>query len=407
MIIPSIDIMDGKAVQLIQGKEKAIERDDVMSLAKEFGRYGEIAVIDLDSALSKGDNMKLIKEICKVADCRVGGGIRSIEKANELLSAGARKIIIGTNATPEFLSKLPKSRVIAAIDTKGGHVVDKGWTESTGRDTIEVARELEDYCSEFLFTNVDKEGLMKGCDLDMIKAVKKAVKNKLTVAGGITTIEEVKSIEDMGANSQIGMSVYTGKMKLPETFASLLEFGKCGGMIPTIVQDDRGQVLMLAYSTRESVIRSMETGEATYYSRSRKSLWRKGEVSGNFQDLIRADYDCDRDALLFTVKQKNVACHKGDYSCFSDPRFNLEQLYDVIRERVKNPSEKSYTSKISRDEKKIMEKIREECDEVIGYKDRDNLIWEISDIIYFLLVLMAKKGISAEEVRNELWRRRK
>src|SRR3989338_7142605 len=123
MIIPSIDLMNGKAVQLKQGKEKVLERNDVLGLALEFRRYGELAVIDLDAAIGKGDNLNLIKKICKIADCRVGGGIRTIEKANEIMRAGAKKIIIGTKATPKFLKQLPKERVVVAIDTKDGFVV--------------------------------------------------------------------------------------------------------------------------------------------------------------------------------------------------------------------------------------------------------------------------------------------
>src|SRR3989338_11267004 len=116
MIITSIDLMNGKAVQLKQGKEKVLEREDALELALDFRKYGEIAVIDLDAAFGNGNNLELIKKICKVADCRVGGGIRTIEKANEILQAGAKKIIIGTKATPKFLKQLSRDRVIAAID---------------------------------------------------------------------------------------------------------------------------------------------------------------------------------------------------------------------------------------------------------------------------------------------------
>src|SRR3989344_3235717 len=142
MIIPSIDLMDGKAVQLRQGREKVLERKNVLELAKEFSKYGEIAVIDLDAALGKGDNLKLIKKICKIADCRVGGGIRTIEKANEILQAGAKKIIIGTKANPKFLGQLPKERVIAAIDSKEGYVVNKGWTAKTKKTPKELIKGL-------------------------------------------------------------------------------------------------------------------------------------------------------------------------------------------------------------------------------------------------------------------------
>ena len=407
MIIPSIDLMNGKAVQLRQGKEKVLERKNVLGLAKEFSKYGEVAVIDLDAAMGKGSNLGLIKKICRIADCRVGGGIRTIEKANELLQAGAKKVIIGTKATPEFLKQLPKGRVIAAVDTKEGYVVTKGWTNKTKQKPEELIKKLEPYCSGFLFTNVDKEGLMQGLDFNIVRKLRKLTKNSLTVAGGISSIKDIKKLESLGVDSQLGMALYTGKIRLDEAFVSLLDFKRNNGLIPTIAQDDKGQVLMLAFSNKESLLRTFKTGKATYYSRSRKKIWQKGETSGNYQQILRVKYDCDKDALLFIVKQKNVACHTGKYSCFDDKEFSFEELYDVISGKIINPKKGSYTSNIASNEKKIKEKIREECMEILDYKDKDNLVWEISDILYFIFVLMAKKGITLDNIRNELWRRRK
>ena len=407
MIIPSIDLMNGKAVQLRQGKEKVLERKNVLGLAKEFSKYGEVAVIDLDAAMGKGSNLELIKKICKIADCRVGGGIRTIEKANELLQAGAKKIIIGTKATPEFLKQLPKDRVIAAVDTKDGYVVTKGWTNKTKEKPEELIKKLEPYCSGFLFTNVDKEGLMQGIDFGIVKKLKAITKNNLTVAGGISSIEEVKKLEGLGVDSQLGMALYTGKIKLNKAFISLLDFKKNNGLIPTIAKDDKKQVLMLAFSNKESLLRTFRTGKATYYSRSRKKIWEKGETSANYPQILRVKYDCDKDALLFIVKQKNVACHNGNYSCFNDKEFSFEDLYGVISDRIINPKKGSYTSNIAADEKKIKEKIKEECREVLDYKDKDNLVWEIADLLYFIFVLMAKNGIALDDIKNELWRRRK
>ncbi|MFH1850565.1 MAG: phosphoribosyl-AMP cyclohydrolase [archaeon] len=401
MIIPSIDIMDGKAVQLRQGKEMVLEREDVFGLAREFSKYGEIAVIDLDAALGKGDNSELIKQLCRIAECRVGGGIRTVEKADEMLSAGARKLIIGTKATPEFLGRLPRSRVIAAIDTWDQKVVDKGWTRKTGRTPLELIRQLEGCCSEFLFTDVNREGMMKGIDFNLVSEIRAATRNQMTIAGGITTLDEIRKIEDIGANSQIGMAVYTGKINPAEAFCSLVKFNP---LVPTIVQDR--QVLMLAYSSMESLMKTFETGNATYYSRSRKKLWTKGETSGNFQELVNVKYDCDRDTLLFTVRQRNGACHTGKYSCFGDRIFDLHELYAVAVDRLRNPTE-SYTSRLLQSEGQIKEKILEEASEVVNYSDRDNLIWEIADLQYFLLALMAKKGVTLSDVETELRRRRK
>ena len=205
MIVPSIDIMDGKAVQLKQGKIKVLEQDNVIGLAKTFSKYGEIAVIDLDAVLGNGENSELIKEICSIADCRVGGGIRTIKKANEILSAGAKKIIIGTMASPEFLKQLPKDRIIVAIDTKDGKVVDKGWTRKLKKKPEELIKDLDNFCSEFLFTNVNKEGMMSGLDFKIVNQLVKLTNKKITVAGGVTTINDIRKLESTTHCKQWGM----------------------------------------------------------------------------------------------------------------------------------------------------------------------------------------------------------
>lgn len=221
MIIPSIDLMNGKAVQLQQGKKKMLEIENVLELAKKFRKYGEIAVIDLDSALDKGDNQKLISKICKIADCRVGGGIRTVKKARKILDFGAKKIIIGTKASPEFLNKLPKENVIVAIDTKNGKIVNKGWTNFTNNSPQKMIKEIEKYCSGFLFTNVDKEGLMQGLDFEIVRELITLTDNNLTIAGGITTIEDVVTLEKLGVDSQIGMAIYTGKIDIEQAFLKI------------------------------------------------------------------------------------------------------------------------------------------------------------------------------------------
>ena len=407
MIIPSIDIMDGKAVQLIQGKKKVIERSDIDQLVEEFSLFGDIAVIDLDAALGKGSNNSLIKKICKMASCRVGGGIRTKELADEYLQAGAKKIIIGRKATPDFLKQLPKNKVVVAIDTKGGLVVTKGWTNATGKSPLVAIKELEQYCSGFLFTNVDKEGLMQGTDQEIVDELVQATRSPLTIAGGISSLEEVKTLVKKGVFVQLGMALYTNTFSMTDAFLGILDFEKNQGTIPTIVQDTSGQVLMLAFSTKESLENAVAKRKGVYYSRSRKEIWEKGKTSGSAQDLVKIAYDCDQDTLLFTVKQKGAACHTGSYSCFGERDFTLQSLYALLKERKEVMPEGSYTSKLLTDPDLLMEKIQEESNEVINYRDRENLVWEIADLSYFLLVLMARERIAPEEIKNELSRRQK
>lgn len=410
MIIPSIDIMDGKAVQLKQGKEKVLERDNVIELAEYFGRFGEIAVIDLDAAMGKADNEELIKKLCKITSCRVGGGIRDIDKAKRLLANGAKKIIIGTAANEEFLEQLPSDRVIVAIDSKNGKITTEGWTKELDETPADFVKRFDDLCCGYLYTIVEKEGMMQGTDIEAIQRIREITKNDLTAAGGISSIEEIRVLTKIDANCQLGMSIYTGAINLEDAFLNVLDFDKGQGLIPTIVQDVKTkQVLMLAYSNKEAVRKSLETGTATYFSRSRNELWVKGKSSGNIQKLKSAKFDCDQDALLYKVEQmgEGVACHTGRYSCFEDKDFVLSDLEDVLKERMENLPEKSFTTKLFKNDFFLKRKIMEEAFEVCNYQEGDGLEWEAADLAYFVMTLMTKAGISVEDVVNNLSSRRK
>ncbi len=408
MIIPSIDLMDGKAVQLRQGKEKVLERENIFELAEYFGRFGEVAVIDLDAAMNRGNNNELIKELCKVVDCRVGGGIRTSERAKEVLGFGAKKIIIGTAASREFLSELPKEKVIVAIDSKGGKVVTHGWEQETENTPEQVVRDLDDLCSGYLYTLVEKEGMMGGGDIDAILNIRSITDNEIIAAGGISSVEEILQLEQVGASCQLGMAIYTEKINLEEAFCELLDFEKGDGLIPTVVQDRKSkQVLMLAYTNKESLKTSLKTGKGVYYSRSRQSLWVKGETSGNTQKLIRAKYDCDKDTLLFIIDQYGPACHTGRYSCFEEKDFNLEVLYEILTDRLLKLPKDSYTTTLFKDEALLKRKINEEAFEVVQAENKDELIWEISDLTYFLTALMVRSGITVSDITNHLAARKK
>lgn len=408
MLIPSIDLMGGKAVQLRQGKEKVLEREDVEELAREFGKYGEIAVIDLDAAMGKGDNEDVIRRICKIAKCRVGGGIRTREKAKRMLALGAKKIIIGTAASEEFLSKLPKDKVLLAIDAKNGKISQKGWTEEIDKTPADFVKEFDHLCSGYLYTIVENEGMMQGTKIDEIKKIREITKHELVAAGGISTIDEIIELEKMNVSSQLGMSIYTGAINLKDAFIANLDFEKQNGLIPTIVQDiDTKQVLMLAYSNKESLEKTFDTGLATYFSRSRKELWTKGLTSGNTQDFVTARFDCDKDSILFYVKQNGNACHLDRYSCFEEKEFCINELYELLLDRKKNLPENSFTTKLFKDEFYLKRKIMEEAFESVNFEQGDGLEWEASDLTYFMLTFMAMHGVTPKDIISNLASRTK
>jgi phosphoribosylformimino-5-aminoimidazole carboxamide ribotide isomerase len=225
MIFPSIDLMNGKVVQLVGGRKenKRIEINDVLGVAKRYSKY-TLQVIDLDAAMGTGDNLKIVKAICAKYRCRVGGGIRDVDRAREIVRAGAKRIIIGSAAFKGddidlfFLKQLNKfigkDKIIIALDSKDGRIVIKGWKKSTNISPLKIIKRLEPFCLEFLYTYVDKEGLMEGTDFGMLRKIKYLTTNEVTAAGGIASNEEIDKLERLGVNSVLGMALYTGNIKL-------------------------------------------------------------------------------------------------------------------------------------------------------------------------------------------------
>ncbi|GHV60474.1 hypothetical protein AGMMS49587_01850 [Spirochaetia bacterium] len=434
MVVASIDIQDGKVVQLKQGSELILQRDNAAELAEEFDRYGEVAVIDLDAAMGKGSNIEMIKPLLRKADCRVGGGIRTPEQAKELVSLGAQRIILGSAAfrdpakkgagivggefkvNTEFLEamvkKIGRERIIVAVDARNGEIVVDGWKTPTGLKLIDAAKAVEPYAAELLFTCVEREGTMTGIDLEPVRALREAVSCSITVAGGVTTPEEIEAIAALGCDVQLGMALYTGKVNLADAFVKSLNWKKAesgapqGGMLPVIAQAPDGQVLMTGFADREAVAETFKRGNLCFHSRTRNKLWMKGENSGNTLKLLRLRADCDRDAILAVVEPAGPVCHTGAFSCFTqDRRYTWEFLQSIITERFRNPAPGSYTATL--DDELVREKVMEEADEVCTAKTHDEVVWEAADLLYFTTVLMTRAGVSVTEVLDELDRRHK
>ena len=270
MIVPSIDIMRGRAVQLRRGREFVLDGGDPVERLEQFSLAGEVAVVDLDAALSQGSNADLIEGLVRRAPCRVGGGIRDLDAARRWLDAGATQVMIGTAATPEFCGALPRDRVIAAVDAERGAVVVDGWRTSTGIPVLERVRELAGVVGGFLFTQVDKEGAMGGFDRAAVDAVVRAAAGvRVTAAGGITTAAEIAELDSLGADAQVGMALYTGRLSLGDAVAAPLAKPIWGELWPTVVCDEAGRALGLVWSTRESLARAVTERRGIYWSRSR------------------------------------------------------------------------------------------------------------------------------------------
>jgi len=226
VIIPCIDLMGGKVVQLVQGREKALELDRPLAVLAKFVAFPEIQVIDLDAAIGTGSNDELVELLASRAVTRVGGGVRSAERASKLVEQGARKVIVGTAAFDQTVlesicNTVGPERVLIALDSKDGKIVVKGWRESTPFTAEEVLARFEPYCGGFLCTYVDKEGMMQGTDLDWFRRLRSATNREITAAGGITTMDEVRELQRMNVHAALGMAIYTGKLSLDELAAVL------------------------------------------------------------------------------------------------------------------------------------------------------------------------------------------
>lgn len=219
MLIPSIDLMGGKIVQLVQGKKKMLEFDDFNYWIERFSKYPLVQLIDLDAAMGKGSNHQLVGAVCKRLPCQVGGGIRTVERAQELLNAGARRVIFGSALLKEgtinasFAERCEKSlgtdKLVFAIDSRGGKVAIHGWTQATEIDPVAMITALDRYCGAFLYTHIDTEGTMTGFPLEAARRLREATGNQLIVAGGIRSLEEVNSLHALGVDAVVGMAIYT------------------------------------------------------------------------------------------------------------------------------------------------------------------------------------------------------
>ena len=429
MVISSIDLKNGHVVQLKNGKELVLQRDDAEDLIRQFDMYGEVAVIDLDAALGNVDakgntvNTPLLKSLLHHGNVRTGGGIRSVKRAKELVSLGAEKVIIGSAAwksnpvegesvlNEEFLNQLisaiGKDRIIISVDAINGKIAVKGWTETVNIPLVEGAKQAQKFCSELLFTCVETEGCMQGTNMDYVKQVRDAVSCRVVAAGGVSSVEEIAALEKIHCDVQLGMALYTGKVSLNDAFVACMDFEK-SPLIPVIAQSVNGEVLMQAYANKESLLKTFDCKKLTFYSRSRKELWTKGETSGNFLEVVRLRADCDRDCILATVIPVGPSCHTGSWTCFKtapDEASTMGRLYNVIADRFANPKPGSYTATL--DAKRVREKVEEEAEELCEADGKDEVIWEAADLLYFVNVLMYKEGVTWKDVFDELDRRHK
>jgi phosphoribosylformimino-5-aminoimidazole carboxamide ribotide isomerase len=224
VLIPSIDLQGGRIVQLVQGETLALESDDLEGWVARFQRFPVVQLIDLDAAKGLGTNDVLVTRVTGRLRCRVGGGVRTLARAEELIAAGSQAIIVGSALFKDgavdhafagnLVDTIGANRIICAVDSRGGRVVIHGWKTTLPITAVDAVRQLEPYCGEFLYTHVDAEGLMRGTDMTAIRSVAAATRRKVTAAGGITTQDEIDELDRMGIDAVVGMALYTGRLAI-------------------------------------------------------------------------------------------------------------------------------------------------------------------------------------------------
>lgn len=402
MIIPSIDLASGQAVQLVGGERLAVEAGDPRPILERFALAGEVAVVDLDAARGEGSNADLMRALCAQAPVRIGGGVRDADAALDWLDAGAAKVVIGTAAQPELLRKLPRDRVIVALDSRDGDVVTHGWRHGTGRGVLDRMAELRDFCCGFLVTFVELEGRLEGTDLERAQRIVEAAgPARVTIAGGITTPEEIAQLDRLGADAQVGMALYTNQLGLAEALAAPLTSDRADGLWPTVVTDERGIALGLAYSSQESLALAMAEGRGVYQSR-RRGIWRKGESSGAVQELLSVDLDCDRDTLRFKVRQRGTGfCHLETETCWG-PASGLTQLERTLAARKRTAPAGSNTARLLKDPELLAAKLVEESAELAEATSPAQVRHEAADLLFFALARITAAGLSLADIEAEL-----
>jgi len=373
-----------------------IDENFIINYAKRINYFGSVVVSNIKSH-------NLLKGICDVAECDLVMNLPKLETVQEVLRKGVKKVIIPVEKVEDIGQKVSKNIIIARITLRKTSLLNNNLIDLKAELKEEV-NSVVSYCSEILIDYDEDLTLDESTVLAVIDYISEFIDYPLTFLD--TNYKFTELLEKKGVNPFIYSSEMLEEKEMLKIFTQALDFQKLEGLIPTIVQDEHNQILMLAFSTQDSLTQALIQKKGIYYSRSRKSIWIKGETSGNYQMLNKVRYDCDQDALLFNVSQEGVACHLQRYSCFGNKEFELSDLYEIIQDRILNPVANSHTSKISKDERLIIEKIKEESNEVINYTNDENLVWEIADLLYFVMVLMAKKEIKLQDILNELWSRR-
>ena len=376
MIISTINLKNGDLVRIDSNNSETIQNTNISEFVRYLRLFGEIFVKTDNSPKSE----EVLKQICKLSDCNVLiNSNPTLEEAKKIISYGAQKIVLKAGSQENILSLLPKNRAAVYIET----------------DIETNLKRYNNYTNLFFIKLTNKENISLE-EIRTYTAKNIAIESKFDIS-------DISHFEKENISVIIDCEYYENKEKMTEAFCQCLDFEKRYGYLPTIVQDyETKQVLMLAYSNLDSLKQALNTQKGTYFSRSRKKIWVKGETSGNVQGLVKARYNCDKDALLFFVRQTGNACRHGKYSCFSEKDIEINSLYNDILNKKRLLPDKALTTKLFEDEFVLKKKLMEKAFDLINYEKNSSLETEAAQLTYLLLTFMAAHNITPKDVLNKL-----
>ena len=376
MIISTINLKNGDLVRIDSNNSETIQNTNISEFVRYLRLFGEIFVKTDNSPKSE----EVLKQICKLSDCNVLiNSNPTLEEAKKIISYGAQKIVLKAGSQENILSLLPKNRAAVYIET----------------DIEANLKRYNNYTNLFFVKFANKANISLE-EIRTYTAKNIAIESKFDIS-------DISHFEKENISVIIDCEYYENKEKMTEAFCQCLDFEKRYGYLPTIVQDyETKQVLMLAYSNLDSLKQALNTQKGTYFSRSRKKIWVKGETSGNVQGLVKARYNCDKDALLFFVRQTGNACRHGKYSCFSEKDIEINSLYNDILNKKRLLPDKALTTKLFEDEFVLKKKLMEKAFDLINYEKNSSLETEAAQLTYLLLTFMAAHNITPKDVLNKL-----
>ena len=418
--IPTIDISDGKAVLVQKGKVYRI-LGDAMEMAKYLSIHKVFQLIDIDAAIGSKSNRNLIKKICEKYQCYVGGGIRTYDDALELLNSSARRVIISTNS--DILEKIPKNRSILAIDIDESYnILTHGRTKKSDKNFFEFLNEKIQNIEMITITFHHKEGTNLGIPLNQVIKIKEFISNfknesiYLVCAGGISSIDQIKELFQLGVTPQFGSGFWCGKFTLGEVYAELLNYDKQlkwikndkgEALFPCVIQSDDGVILGSVYCNNEAIKESVDKRKATFFSRDSNKLWMKGETSGYEHTVLAVHFNCDYTSLRFIVEGEKF-CHLGSQnSCFGETNPNrggLKTFQKLIK--LKKKQDMEFSNKILIDSNQVDSKIIEESERLVYAREKEEIISSTSDLLYYSILFLDKKNLNIDDVEKELIKRR-